>query len=130
MDLETQTVSDADSKVSYFMRTHTVIPGDTLQTIAVEHYGDDSFAADLARANGIAVHGILTAGSEIKVPNKARLRRALTSRIAGVGDAASDMPEIVVTGNKPWYLQPSIWVAACVGFGVAYFALNYKKSKR
>lgn len=123
---------ETEPNIAFFSRTHVVMPGDTLKTLAKQYYDDESLAADLANVNGIAEHAILTAGSKIKIPHKAKLRRPLVKQL---GDINTDNPQtpqtqvdtITVTAEKPWYLKPTTWILFAAGFGLAYFLLGKKK---
>lgn len=52
------------------IRTYTVQPGDTLQEIAVDYYGDVDYDDFLAEFNGIADTTELPVGFELEIPPK------------------------------------------------------------
>lgn len=118
----------SEKTVSPMRRTVIVKPGDTLQSIAAHFYGDDALASELARVNGIAVSAILTAGENVRVPHRAQLRRpALTHQVGALPTdvpvfepAPGQLPEVVATGVKPWWMNKTLWIGAAAGVALAF----------
>lgn len=127
-------MTDATDKVrNLFTRVHSVAPNDTLATIAKNFYGDEKFADDLARVNGVASNAILTIGRRIKVPPLAKLTQPIVQRIGALADGndfpVQDTPPIVAT--RPFYMNPMFYAGLTAGAALAYILLEYVlKSKK
>jgi LysM repeat protein len=118
--------SKEDRVVSRISRIVVVKPGDTLQTLAREHYEDESLAADLARVNGTAINAILIAGSKVKLPHRSRLRAPIAKRELGA-TPETEIETVTVTAQETWWRPYTPIIAGLLGFGLAWILTNRKK---
>lgn len=111
-----------DANVTKLSRVVIAVPGDTLTSLARDHYNDESFADDLARVNGMAVSAILVAGTKVKIPHKAALRREKQLQL-GTTLAPIDAPmlaPVISEAQRPWWLKPQVWIAAGIGGAILW----------
>lgn len=79
---------------------HTVISGDTLEGITVQHYGDRTLVADVARHNRITDPSLIQRGQQIELPPAAVLRGDLAPTTT---PAPAPAPQTQPTRPANWY---------------------------